>query len=449
MFASGWTVTTEDISGWTSDQVQQYLDKYNIRYKHNDPSLLDTVKYYRDAAIANTEIFGEKINHVIDGLRIKLAKQKGLSREDADAILSDIQHYLRRLELQGQLSGDRVAQALERVRRDATKKKIVTEAQWRDIYNDVTGSFQTQSWYQKVLHRRPVDTQASASLNKWLQGVANRLHESKQFSREQANAIAEQIQESFKSTKDIKNLGNKHWRQKFKHDLEKQGQLTQDQIRDALRAVEREVNAYKVFAMDYAGDTYEQTQKWVGEMSDNIKDKGHAALDYAYEWLYYLRDCALNTWPLSKYYAPLAYHQPKNPWSPQENYASLKSAASSISQDLYSSVSSAKSAGVRSASEMANSWRDSFAHYWRDKEFDAYRRLGYTEAQIDWIQSYLATKFKDQKSFVKHNIDEAINTINRYLEDTKVQSREQVEHQVDQLKSLLDAWKEKAKSYTS
>lgn len=439
-------MSTEDISSWTSDQIQTYLDKYNIHYKDHDPSLLDTVKYYRDAAITNAKIFGERVNHIVDGLRVKLNKQKDLSQENVDAILSDIQHYLRRLELQGQLSGDRVAQALERVRKDAIKKKIVTEAQWRDIYNDVTGSFQTQSWYQKVLNRHPADTQASASLNKWLQGVANRLYESKEFSQEQANAIAEQIRDSFASTKDIKKLGDKHWRHKFKHDLEKQGQLTQDQIKDALRAVEREVNAYKIFAMDYAGDTYEQSQKWVGEMSDNIKDKGYAAMNRAYEWLNYLKDCVMNTWPVNKYYTPA---HSKNPWSPQENYASLKSAASSISQDLHDSVSSVKSSRVESASEMANSWRDSFAHYWRDKEFEAYRRLGYTEAQIDWIQSYLATKFNDHKSFVKHNIDEAMHTINRYLEDAKVQSREQVEHQVDQLKSLLESWKEKAKSYAS
>ena len=51
------TTQVEDVTNWTKDQVQAYLDKYQITYDKNDESLLDTVKMYRDAAVVNAWFF--------------------------------------------------------------------------------------------------------------------------------------------------------------------------------------------------------------------------------------------------------------------------------------------------------------------------------------------------------------------------------------------------------
>lgn len=443
----------EDITTWTQDQLQSYLDKYNIPYHcDEESSLVQTVKSYRDAVAENAAMFGEKVDAITSGLKNKLEMQKDLSKSNMDALLSEIQHSLRQLELQGELSRDRVSQALDRLRKRAIKQKIVTEAQWRDIYNDVLSPFESQTWYQRVIHRYPTNAGASTSLNRWLQHVASRLLRAKDLTEDQVGSVIDQLRASLGSTRDLSQLGDKHWWHKFQRDLRKQNKLTQEQVQKVTDDLRHDVNAYKIFATDYLGRGYDQAQQWTEDWSRRILDSGYKTIDWIYDWMGEL-DARLRTiWPPVRQLWRRVRREEKQ--HPVSAYETLRSAASSVSADWQASAKSAAAsvtdAAAASASSIraqvtdaANACRDSFTHFWRDQEREAYRRLGYTEAQLDWIQKYLSKVFTDQKSFAKANVDQALQNIRHYLQDAQVQSQAQVQHQIDQLRLQIEEWKTK------
>ncbi|KAI9488606.1 hypothetical protein BDB00DRAFT_887461 [Zychaea mexicana] len=449
-------LVTDDIASWTKEQYYDFLDKYNIPYKESDPSIVDTVKYYKDAAAANAEIFGAKIDHILSGLKIKLEQQKGISETNMETVIDTVQHRLRQLELQGQLSRDRVLQSLGSIERDLTKKRIVTEAQWREIYNDLASSFQENTaWYQRVFTRKSND--AAASLNRWLSGVQDRLQRSAELTEAQTDNVIRQLRRSMESTRDINKLGDKHWRHQFKHELKKQGDLTQDQIKHVMHSLETDVNGYKLFAMDYIGDKADQSQQWAGDMSQKIKDSGYDTMDYVNNW--WAAICG----KARSYLTPIM-GDPADPYADNSAYATIRAAVGSVTDDwkassaaAYRSKESAQHAAAQAtdaagasfesvkaqATDTAATWRDSFAHFWKDKENEAYRQMGYTEAQVNWIQSYLSKTFTDQKSLTKANVDHALDNIRNYLQQSQVQTQAQIQHSIDRLALLLETWRTK------
>ncbi|KAI8143255.1 hypothetical protein BJV82DRAFT_713474 [Fennellomyces sp. T-0311] len=448
--------TTEDLSTWTKEQYYDFLDTYGIPYKESESSIAHTVKSYKDAAAANAEIFGTKINHVLSGLKIKLAQQKDISNNNMQMVLDTIQHQLRQLELQGQLSRDRVLQSLDRIQRDLTKKKIVTESQWREIYNDVSSSFEgNQAWYQKVFTQKVDD--ASASMDKWLEGVQTRVKAAAGLTEVQAEHVMNQLRKSMRHNHNIRSLGDQHWRHHFKNKLKKQGELTHDQIQDVMNTLQRDVNAYKLFAMDYIGDVAQQSQQWAEDVTQKIKDSSYGTMDYMYSWWDTMCSKTRN------YLAPIL-GDPVDQHADNSAYATIRAAVASVTDDwkassraAQNSKSSAEGAAARAtnaasssfesfrsqATDAANSWRESFAHFWHDKENDAYRQMGYTESQINWIQTYLSKAFTDQEALSKSHYERTLDNIRHYLQEAEIQTQGQIQHSIDRINLLYETWKAK------
>ncbi|ORY98054.1 hypothetical protein BCR43DRAFT_504889 [Syncephalastrum racemosum] len=417
--------TVEDISNWTRDQLQSYLDKYGIDYNvQKDSDLVSTVKSYRDAVADTAGMFGDKVDSVVSGLKIKLDEQKGMTQNNVNALVSELQHTLRQLELRGELSRDRVQQALDRLHKKAVHQKLVTETQWRDIYNEVSSPFGEQTWYQRVFQARPTDMDASTSLNRWLDSVSERLVETKDMTQDQAATVVDQLRTSVAQS-DLSKLGDAHWRKKFQHRLEKQARISHEQSQDIIDAIQNDINAYKIFAMDYAG----------------------AAADHTRQWADWAMDTCHNTY--NTYLAPYVdtYLRPYLPaaWQTQKDdtLSALRAAAESMSNDWAASSASVESRVTNAAQH----WRDSFGQFWRERQQDYYRQLGYSEAQIDWMQTYLGKAFTDQKALTQANIDQTLQNVRHYLQDAQVQSNAQIQHQMDQLKLQLERWKNKLQHY--
>ncbi|KAI7877058.1 hypothetical protein K492DRAFT_239422 [Lichtheimia hyalospora FSU 10163] len=449
-----------DISAWTNEQLHSFMDKYGITHRQKDKSVsesvADTVKYYKDAAATNAEIFGTKVDHVIDGLKIKLEQQRQLSENNVANVIEGIQHRLRRLELQGELSRDRVAETLDRMHREAVQKKIVTESQWSDIYNDVLSSFeQRQAWYQRVINRKT--DEASSSLNRWLQGVHDRLVTSASLTEKQANDVIANLRNSLVSTTDVSHLGNKRFYHHLKHELQKKGDLRKDQIKTVMDQLHDDVTAYKVFAMDYLGDKYSNAQEWADDMGRKIKDTGSYTMDRVYDWINYIDGHVRAYLPTvlggHREFYDKDIHNAKD-----SAYDTIRSAVSSVAADwkgsasaaarskasIEAEVSSSASSLHSEATDTINDWHKQFSDYWYDQEREFYRRMGYTEAQIEWVQHYLSKAFKDEAALTKSQVDRTLENIAHYLEDTRTQSRAQVQHQIDQLRLLIEQWRHKA-----
>ncbi|KAI8388843.1 uncharacterized protein BYT42DRAFT_592548 [Radiomyces spectabilis] len=449
----------EDITNWTKDQAAAYLDKYNIAYdkSSDDTSLLDTVKQYRDAAAYNAQIFGDKIDRLLDGLKIKLQKQYNLADNNLQGLMDALQHDLRQLELHNELTKERVKQSLDKLHHRVVKQKYVSEAQWKEIANDLESSFESQTWYQKFLGKQPTFSGQDDAYHTWLNSIANRLEKNKDLTKEQVQSVLDTVREGVTSISDVSKVGNPAWWKQIQSKLEHKAKLTEEQAKSVATSIGPDINAYKIFAMEYAGYTYDQSQQMLAIFMDKLKESGQLTQQKMNEIMKGVENSLRQLWP-------------GGITDPTEHgaFATIKSAASSITADwdassssaAYSSsiesVKSAASSDFASATDVAgasitsamshaaqatNDWKSSFAHSWRDKERQAYKKIGYTEAHIDWIFNYLHKSFNDKKSFAKHNVDRVLNGIRDYLHSAKVQSSTQIEHQINHIEKMLEAFK--------
>ncbi|KAI9323215.1 hypothetical protein BX666DRAFT_1884398 [Dichotomocladium elegans] len=439
---------SQDLSEWTMEQYNAFLSKCNIPLPDNNDDVASTVRYYKDKVAANAAYFGSKVDKITNNVRVWLQKQKGLAENDIDDFVAQLEHRLRRLELQGDLSRDRVAETLDRWQNKALKKKIMTDAQWRYVYNDVVSSFdQRQSWYQSVIHRKTND--ASDSLNRFLQSIKDGLMSSLSLTEQQARSVVDALRSSLVSTHDLSKIGDKHWNHHLRHELKKNAKLQKNQIDQIMGHLEKEINAYRIFAVEYVGDKYTSAQEWADDLAQHIKGSGRYSIDRVYDLLHAIDATIRSYLPLSLggLPAPTPHHD--------SSYDTVRSAVSSVASDWRSSASAAhaskeslQAAAASSASsfgahitEAVEDIPSNFANYWYEKEKEFYRRMGYTEAQIDWVQKYLAKTFSDQKALTKADVDHVVQTVRHYLEDAQIQTQAQVQHQIDQLHLLIEQWK--------
>ncbi|KAI9353105.1 hypothetical protein BD770DRAFT_436392 [Pilaira anomala] len=143
-------------------------------------------------------------------------------------------------------------------------------------------------------------------------------------------------------------------------------------------------------------------------------------------------------------------HSISEDWEASSHSIVRSRSTESIKSKVSSAASHVTSAAAHATSKISDfdldqlkniDLKDSFAHFWRSKEHDVYRKLGYTEAHINWIQDYLTKTFKNQKSSVHTKSDEAVIAIKRYLNAVHVQNPTQVDATVHRLKRLLESWR--------
>ncbi|KAL9546287.1 hypothetical protein MBANPS3_006732 [Mucor bainieri] len=443
------TTQVEDVTNWSKDQVQAYLDKYQITYDKNDESLLDTVKSYRDAAVANAGIFisdkADSVTRLVEGLKIKLEKQYKLSANNVDALSNDLSHELKQLELSGSLTQDKVKQALDRYQHKAIKQKYVTAAQWKDISNDIQGSFASPTWYQRIFGGGPSHSKlfAEDSFHTWLTtSVTQRLQQNKDLTKAEIDSVVESLKNAITTTsssvQDLSKLGTAAWWKQFSKDLEKSAKLKQNQADAVVESLKDEVNAYKIFAIDYAGETAQQTQNYLLNAAQYLKNAGYDVYQ--------------------KVVHPLQANPEKDAkvsgalYSASSAAASATNAAGASASSLHAAATDAAAAATDAAASSASVLRaqasesvydakDNFGRFWRQKELETYKKIGYTEAHIDWIENYLSKTFHAKTDFAKDTVQNAVRTIRQYLVNAKVQTAAHIDSQLKSIEGLVESWR--------
>ncbi|KAI7899626.1 uncharacterized protein BX663DRAFT_489072 [Cokeromyces recurvatus] len=486
------TKQLEDISQWTKDQVQAYLDKYQIYYDKNvnDESLWETAKKYRDAAAIHSDFFlhnDNSISRLVEGLKIKLEKQYNLADNSVDGLLRDVNHELKQLELSGNLKQDKVKQALDKYQTKAVKQKYVTAAQWKEISKDIESLFASHRppWYQRIFSGASTTNQPRFynddhnAFHSWLtKDVAKRLETNKELSKEEIQSIIDTLKDAItrtsNSAQDISKLGNAAWWEQVSNDLQRQGKLKQIQTQGVIDSLKDDINAYKIFVMDYANEATDQTKGYLDAIRHYVMDTGYGLYQSVFHPFksHPKRDAQVNS-ALST--ASSAAASATNAAASSANSAanaaanaaayatdaaayatdaaaasasSLVNAAAASASSLASAASSATDAAAASASSLGSHITDTayetqqgLGRFWRQKELETYRKMGYTEAHINWIENYLSKAFHNKKNLTKDTIQQAIHTIRQYLINAKVQTISSVDSQLKSLEALIENWR--------
>jgi hypothetical protein len=371
---------------------------------------MNTVKQYHDAAVSNFNSFfsdqDNQINRLMEALKLKLETQYKLASTNVDALIKDIKHRLTQLEISGHLTQDRVKNALDQMQHDAVKKKYITKTQWKDIATDLESSFAGPNWLQRILtgwggYVSDSSKFPEKSIHTWVdQHVGKNLEQKKEFTQKQIQSVLEILGNSVRSatSADVTQLGNPEWWNKFKADLEASGKFKKEQIATLVEYIKNDVIGYKISMMDYgniANDRPSQ-QHVFSVASKYIRDTGNSIYD--------------------------AIRQPM-----KKKEASLDS-----------TISAASSAASSAAAKSTNI---DFGQFWKSKELDAYRKLGYTDANIKWIQDYLSQNFNRNTIYAKETVQNALQAIRQYMTDTKVQSAAAIEDQIKAFENLVNSWK--------
>ncbi|KAL0077615.1 hypothetical protein J3Q64DRAFT_1746515 [Phycomyces blakesleeanus] len=430
--------TPKDILRWTRYQLSSYLDTHKILYdKHaDDASLIDTVKAYKDAAESNAKFFGERVEGIVDGIKIQLEKESGLKKVAGEALLSHLQHILRRLELKGELSWDRVQDELEQKQVEFIKHRIMTDAQWKKFVLDVSQSFQNQTWYQKLSGKYPTDfNTASSSLHKWLHKIGNRLAARKDMTHDQIFEILDHIKQAVVSN-DTNTLGDKTWLEELAHRIESMPEVAKENVQSIVDSIEQDITAFKIFASDYIQNTIQETNQAAIDIKDSVKSYLDS-VRHRFHWVLHNVESfiAPHLWPIQ------SHEKFKNSRAP---FTTTITSAKVISTVLTLSTTSTAPIGAVVPTPIGSTdlgCKRTFANYWYDVSWDALRQLGYTEVQINWIQRNLALAFQNSNlPMTDERIDQALELIRIYLTSNQVEPPHGIRSQIEKIRQLFTKW---------
>ncbi|KAI8984602.1 hypothetical protein BDF20DRAFT_398569 [Mycotypha africana] len=462
----------EDVSQWTQDQVQSYLDKYNIAYE-GEESPLETVKRYRDTALANANFFmsdrQSAVARIVQGLRVKLEKNYKLSQANIDSLSSDLTHELTQLSLRGQLTSDMVKQRLDKYKAKAIKQKYVTDAQWKGISNDVQEAFMGShpAWYQKLLGLLPTTSSqfGDNTFHTWVNDrVAKRLQENKELTKDQINAIVNTLQKALSSStssaQDMAKLGTAEWWKQVSNDITKQANIKQDQAANVMGSLKDEVNAYKIFAMDYATQASDHANNMLAAATQYLKNAGNQLYEQiahplkahpekerqVNDALYTASSAAASATGAAGASASSLHAKATDAAASATGAAAAS--ASSFHAKATDAAASMANAAAQSASSItshmgqtASNTKDTLGAYWRQKELETYKKVGYTQAHIDWIENYLSKAFADKTHIAKTSVQDTLRAIRDYLVATKVQTAAHIDAQLKSLEAVIEHWR--------
>ncbi|KAI7896479.1 uncharacterized protein EV154DRAFT_240518 [Mucor mucedo] len=467
------TTAIQENADWTKDQVQAYLDKYQITYDKNDEGLFDTVQKYRDAAMVNAGLFindkSNTVQRLIEGLKNKLETKYKLKADDVQAFTDDVQHELRQLELSGSLTQDKVKQSLDKLQHKAIKQKYLTAAQYKEISKDLQSSFATPTWFQKLFGPSTSGYFTDDAFHNWISNtITHRLQENKDLTKEQIQSIVDTLKSAIASTsssvQDLSKLASAAWWKQLSTDIEKNAKLKQGQVTGIVDSLKDEVNAYKIFAMDYAGEASDKTQSVLGSATQYLVNTGSYLLSFiqpvksaeeraaasASSAAASATDAAAASASSARYAAAASASSAAGA-ATDAAYGAAYGAGNSVSSaaaaatDAAASARDAAAASAASihsqASQSVNDAKNSFGHFWKQKELETYKKIGYTEAHIDWVENYLSKTFQDKRNFAKETVQSAMHTIRDYLVSAKVQTAAHVDHQLKSIENLIESWR--------
>lgn len=391
------------------------------------------------------------VQRLIDGLKIKLQKQYQLKANNIKAFTDDIQHELRQLELSGSLTQDKVKQSLNKLQHKAIKQKYVTAAQYKEIQKDLESSFASPTWFQRLFGPSTSGYFTDDSFHTWISStITQRLQENKNLTKDQIQAIVDTLKSAITSTsssvQDLSKLASAAWWKQLSIDIEKNAKLKSGQVTGIVDSLKDEVNAYKIFAIDYAGEATDKSQHVFGTATKYLLDTGN-----------YIYQALINPIKSSPAQVNSAVSVASSAAASATNAAGdSASSAANAAANSASSVAAAATDAAASATDAAgssasvlrsqatqtvNTAKNSFGNFWRQKELETYKKIGYTEAHIDWVENYLSKTFQDKTHLAKDTVQQAIRTIRQYLVQAKVQTASHIDSQLKSIESLIESWR--------
>ncbi|CAO3594160.1 unnamed protein product [Absidia cylindrospora] len=239
----------------------------------------------------NAQYFGAKVDRFINNVKIRLEQQHNLSKQDLDSFINIIQHNLRQLELKGQLTGDRVGLAIDKVQRQMAHKKAITAGLWESIKNEVGSQFIGTHHYPSLL-QRIFSTSSSlsdttSSVDQWLEHVHESLLDLKVLNERQMQSVMDQLRHGI-TKRNIDKLASAKWYNRLYRRLQRKGELTEQQMDQIKDTLEHEINAYKVFAANYIGNKVDQSKQWVDDIYDHCCHTAETMMASLEDWGSYL-----------------------------------------------------------------------------------------------------------------------------------------------------------------
>ncbi|ORZ24154.1 hypothetical protein BCR42DRAFT_446125 [Absidia repens] len=414
---------THEAADWTKDKVNAFLSKYNLGYdkRVDEARLAKKIQGYEMSAKNNAQYFGAKVDRFINSIKIRLEQQHNLSKQDLDSFINIIQNSLRQLELKGQLTGDRVGQAIDKVQRQMAHKKSITEGLWESIKNEVGSQFIGAHHYPSLLQRvfsasssslKSTTSDTKSSVDQWLEHVHENLLELKVLNERQMQSVLDQLRYAI-TKKNIHKLASAKWYNHLYHRLQRKGKLTEKQMDQIRETLEHEVNAYKVFAADYIGNKMEQSEQWVDDIYDHCCHTAEIIKASLEDWGSYL---------MARFYDLINQQQ-------------------QIKNKARDDIKEAKTSVVNSVIKTEQDWKHSFDRYWRNTHLEAYRQLGYSEAQLDHLKTSFTSAFTNKQSLAQKNVDRVLKSLKQYMQNAQVQTSSQIQAEMDRIRRQLDYWK--------
>ncbi|KAI8073843.1 hypothetical protein BC940DRAFT_315447 [Gongronella butleri] len=388
-------MSADKVQAWTKDKVSAFLQKYNLAYDDRDQTLAEKLAGYQQLAKENANYFGDKVNSFADKAKTRLQSDKEMSEAQIDKVVTDLRHRLRKLELQGELSRDNVEYHLDKWWRQSEKKGATASAKWQQIQDDVKSTFAAQkptAWYQRIFSAGPAPS-SGQSIDRWLDNVRSQLVRAKKLSDEQVNQVIAQLRQAV-TIKNLNKVASPHWYERLYHRIEKNAKLSQDQLESVKDDLSKQIDAYKIFAVDYAGDKKDDAMAWL----EGIHHHCGKAMDSAYTWY------------------------------------------DALLQKLGLQAKTKDKLILNSDGD----WKKRFDRYWQSKHLEAYRRLGYSEAQINDMKDYIQRTFTNRHELKQSSkIEQVTDYLKRYMQNARVQTSAQIQNEVNKIKQQLEEWKAK------
>lgn len=377
-------------------EAQTYLQKYGIQHDEiDDTRFLETVKKYRDAVVYNTELFGNRVERLLEGLDLKLKDYYGLVEEQQrQHILEPIKQYLQRLELQGKLTKDNVHEWFY----DETNNinTIVTEylslEQWEQFIHDIEDTLTPPaptpfwlSWFGSNKNNdNKKDKQPIVKPNEkdpyhvWLEETTKSF--TSELSAEQRQTVQHILDEAMK----LKTLGDKEWWDSFTKEL---NEITGDKVNYILEQLQIKIIAFKIFSHEYLGLPPVLINS--NDISNNNLNPIPSLLSILNQKLEQLKELIF----------------------PNKEQVAVKKTIKETKQ--------------------------TFEQFWHKLEHDTYRRIGYTEEELKSIHDYITNAVSSQVS----DYDKVIKDLRQFLIQCQRQSVTQIDIQINKLERLLHTWK--------
>ncbi|KAI8879084.1 hypothetical protein K501DRAFT_194406, partial [Backusella circina FSU 941] len=438
-------VRTEEISDCTKDTVNEYLAKYKLTCSDVllDNTLIKKVRECKDAACTSARLWSNKMDDVFSSLKPVVKENIKNVQKHANDVMENVKEQLQQLKVKGQWTSDKAKEILDKAHHEALSQKVITEKEWKKAYASLESLYKPVPWYQRFFRAKPTPAEKiNAKIDAFSQTLSDHISHLGSLTKEQSQAITDQIRDSIDGT-DFDKLTDNEWVDSLTNILEKNTRFNKKDLKNSIESLKSNYYEFKNDKLKYASKHHasKMHHKWdeAKEHASNLQHKWDDSKKQAQEHIYKWGDANKETKNLYNH-----YYQDSNTDTTDEVFLDediLPSDYADHIQTVYPIDSKPANEQGLSPKSIRQPVDSSFASFWKEKEAAIYNKLGYTDTHIDWIKTYLERTFQNKKSPVCGNIDEAAIVIKRYLDNIKMESPCEIEKTVDILKSHLESWR--------